>query len=334
MSFNGWNSFGDLFEKLAAAFPHWSGAATFEEFDELVRGNCASLVGDEGGYDDLLARLEASGAHGGDRDLLFEHVRTAALAIPAAQYAGLGPEWAGFWISRKLRGEEIYASSRYASPPEWALLEISVQAATLQYDEETGLMYDATQWYLRDGETVVWPHDAQPGAFRDSNGNVYVHGELQAGAAPDLSAQHFDTESGRWRRFLADDNEFEYYHTVDGVWERRREQLWYRLHAGVGRWLPYDEPSRTWLDQGQWRSEEQVGRPETPDAGDEAEPADADEQVYTDIVKGIDDVVNAVRALGISAERVTDEELAALFVHRAEEMLIEEVPEYRELIES
>jgi hypothetical protein len=47
----------------------------------------------------------------------------------------------------------------------------------LTYDEQTGLYYDAENWYLPDQTTIVTPDPDSPDRFRDANGTVYVHGQ-------------------------------------------------------------------------------------------------------------------------------------------------------------
>jgi hypothetical protein len=257
MPFSDWDSYQDLLRGLHAAASQWGGAKDFAQFDENVRRDCADLVGGEYGYDGLCKRLEESGDYGGGKDQLFAHLRIVALAAPAAEF-GLGPEWKGYWISKNLDGGEVYSDNRYAAPSAWPPAEIPVQAAALTYDEETGLMYDAANWYLRDGKTIVWPDEQNPAAFRDGAGNTYLHGELQAQAKADPAAQQFDKETGRWRRRNEPDGEFEYYHSNDGVWERSRQNLWHRYHQDAAQWLPYDEPSQTWLYQGEWHSYDDV----------------------------------------------------------------------------
>jgi hypothetical protein len=339
VAFDDWDSYQDLLDKLLAAAAQWSDAKNLEQFDENIRKNCSELVGGDRGHDALCARLDASGDYSGDKDLLFAHVRIVALAKAAADF-GLGPEWAGYWISRDLAGGEVYADSRYAPPSAWSPVEVPTQAAALAYDEETGLMYDATNWYLRDGKTIVWPDETDPTTFKDKDGNAYVRGELQTEAAPaDLTEQHFDKETGRWRRWRDEDGEFEHYHNDDGVWERGRDGLWHRFHDDARQWLPYDEPSETWLYQDQWLGYDEVTGSTAPttDTGpteSAAEAPDTDDQILTSMATNLQAAIEAVRGMGVSEEDVSDEEIFMLFEQRTEEMLAAELPEFRELIES
>lgn len=303
MSFTDWDLFEDLFAGLRRDGEQWVAATTFVAFDESVRRGCPALVDGNRGYAELVARLEGSGDYAGREELLFEHLRMITLAAPAQSY-GLGKEWHGYWVSKDVNGADVYASDRYAPADAWSPVELSLHAAALQYDEEQGLMYHAMeqQWYLRDGRTPVWPDESRPGGYVDSEGNFYLRGELQADSLEDLREQHFDVESGRWRRFVAQDGEFEYHHTADGVWERWREEQWYRFHDDAGLWLPYHEPSATWLDRNQWRPYEEVGTPyppvpRSPDPApaDAADPAEAAllELVERSVTGALEDVPGA-----------------------------------------
>jgi hypothetical protein len=78
---------------------------------------------------------------------------------------------------------------------------------------------------------------------------------------PDPHAQQLDPESGRWRRWHAEDGEYEHYSEDDGVWERARDGRWHRYHEAAGQWLPYDGPSQTWLYRNAWLSYAEVTQP-------------------------------------------------------------------------
>jgi hypothetical protein len=280
MAFTDWDSYVTLLDAMYEQRGQWDSAGGFAEFDRLVRQNCGGLVGGEGnaevgvyGYDGLASRLGEE--FGGDNELVFEQIRLAALARPAAEY-GLGEQWRGYVISTRPDGGEVYAETRFAEPSGWAKIEVAALSLALAYDEETGLMYDATDWYLRDGRTKVWPDPATPGGYTDGAGNLYIRGELQApAAAADPAQPHFDTAAGRWRRRSAD-GEFEHYHDGDGVWERRRDQYWYRYHSDRFGWLAYDGPSMTWLDpttgNTTWRGHDEVGQPPAGAPSPAAEP--------------------------------------------------------------
>jgi len=141
-----------------------------------------------------------------------------------------------------------------------------------------------------------------------------------------------DEATGRWRRFAQQDGEYEYHHLGDDVWERVRDGLWHRHHDGAGRWLAYDEPSRTWLDGGQWRHHDDVGKDAVPDP---APPADAvpteetpaEDVVLTAMATEYEATVKGVRELGISPDELSDDEIFELFGQRAEQLLAEQVPE-------
>jgi hypothetical protein len=227
MPFSNWGTYADLLDKLAAAKSSWSDAVDFTQFDDKVRKNCGDLVD---GYTVFSADLIASGDYD-DRNLLFQHVRLAALAR-SAEAAGMGPDWAGYWVSTDLRDQSVYAESRYAPPGSWAAVAA-----------EGGGDVDQVQ--------------------------------------PDLTVQHYDSDTGRWRRLNAQDNEFEYY-AQDGVWERRSDDTWHRFHVSVKKWLPYDAPSGLWWYADQWRAQDAVAvadRPPTPTSPvvTEADVTEADE---------------------------------------------------------
>ena len=140
---------------------------------------------------------------------------------------------------------------------------------------------------------------------------------------PDPAAQQLDETTGRWRRYVEQDGEYEYHHTADDVWERSRDGLWHRFHDRAGRWLPYDEASGTWLDGDQWRPVEEVGVP-APAADDE--PA-AGEVVAAAMAKEFQAVVAGVRELGVTPEEMSDDEIYELFGQRAQQLLAEQVPD-------
>jgi hypothetical protein len=106
-------------------------------------------------------------------------------------------------------------------------------------------------------------------------------------AAVDLTEQHYDEESGRWRRWNADDSEFEYYHDTDGVWERLRDGTSYRYHDVAEEWLAYDAGSGTWWYEDDWRPFDDVGttpEPTEPPAPEmAAEPAPAAEEAEAEV---------------------------------------------------
>jgi len=266
MTFQAWSDYIRLLDEMRSN-DDWSAAATFDEFDTLVRANCADLVerSDGYGYQALVAALDEDFT---DRDQLYEQLRICALATTATDAGLTGDEWAGYHVSTRRDGKQFYATDRFAATADWVPLEVSVQALTLQYDDETGLMYDAEHWYLTDGRTEVWADT--DGTFRDQDGNVYVKGVLQAESVADLREQQFDTTTNRWRQWHEADGEFEYYHNVDGVWERLRDDQWHRRYNDSFGWLAYDEPSQTWLDPSPpvptWRhsSDSRIPRCATP----------------------------------------------------------------------
>jgi hypothetical protein len=160
----------------------------------------------------------------------------------------------------------------------------------------------------------------------------------EGATATDAAEQQFDEATGRWRRYVDQDGEYEYHHTADDVWERSRDGLWHRFHDGAGRWLPYDEPSGTWLDGDDWRPFAEVGTaataPEaTPDTAPEVPPdGAADEPSAGDVVvaamaKEYEAVVAGVRDMGVTQDELSDDEIFELFGQRAGQLLAEQVPD-------
>lgn len=274
MTFSDWDHYTDLLDKMRIQRSVWDAATHFEDFIAAVRYGCPELLGTEGysavgehGLDALVAALEAELR---DPEPVFAQIRISALARPAEEL-GLGPEWADYLVSERLDGasaQEVYSTDRFAEPSDWELVEVSTRALALEYDESLGLMRAGDgSLYLRDGVTPVWPHPDRQGAFVDEDGNVYVNGELAADTVEDPRVQHFDPDSGRWRRWSDQGGEYEYYHDADGVWERIREGC-YRHHGDRFGWIRYDHGSDTWLDPTtpvpQWRAHDEIGTPPAP----------------------------------------------------------------------
>lgn len=299
MSFQRWSEYADLLDRLRANSTTWSGATTFAEFDSLVRTRCADLVrdGDERGYDALITGLDADYA---DRDRLYEQVRISALARPAADVGWTGAEWAGYWVSTRRDGTQVYAKDRFTAT--WAAPDATAEATELFHDEETGLLYDAEHWYLPDGKTEVWADSA---GFKDADGNRYVNGVRQTGqTAQTESEPTVDPATNRWRRWNETDKEFEYHHTSDAVWERLRDGWWYRRFDDRLGWLAYDEASGTWLDRTTptptWRRRDEVGTAVTPAPAEVLDRmSDADQATLSDLKQ---------RALAMKPASMTDEE--------------------------
>ncbi|HET9894047.1 MAG TPA: hypothetical protein VFQ44_03870 [Streptosporangiaceae bacterium] len=331
MAFTEWESYVPFLDALAVQRERWSRALDFSNFDSSIRLACPELVGGEQspvgnfGYETLLSGLRDEFTSS-DEDV-FQQIRLAALAEPAVE-AGLGAEWQGYFISTLPDDTEVYADSRFAEPSKWTELEVSSQALSLTYDAETGLMYDAEDWYLKDGETKVWPDEDNPSAFKDKDGNVYVNGELQAQGPQDLREQHFDPETSRWRRWSDEAEGFEYYHNDDGVWERTKDGQWYRKHSNQYGWLAYDEPSVTWLDTTskpvEWRAFEAVGQarivtpPQAgplqaePEAATLGEPEPAAEALVAEVAAIRDELqdqaLEAAKAAGLVPQLVSEED--------------------------
>lgn len=166
-------------------------------------------------------------------------------------------------------------------------------AGTAGYDAlqvrmaETG-GYDDPGLLFEDLRTAILAHSGAQGTA----------GEIPAQQTPqDLTQQHFDPESGRWRRWHDSDNEFEYYHNDDSMWERVRNGSWHRFHTDTGQWLPFDAPSGTWLYQNTWLPYDKVTAPR---ADDEAELTAFAERM----------VAETIAELGEDFEPLSAEELA------------------------
>jgi hypothetical protein len=117
----------------------------------------------------------------------------------------------------------------------------------------------AGYWISRD-RNATWIYAGTRGAPMSDWAVMTATANAEPAAAPAVGEQQFDEASGRWRRWSAD-GEFEFHHDADRVWERVRDNRWARHHDGVKRWLPYDEPSRTWLYENTWVPYERVGAP-------------------------------------------------------------------------
>jgi hypothetical protein len=261
MPFSNWGTYTDLLDKLAAAESNWSDTTDFAGFDEQVRKNCSDLADR---YGALRAELIESGDYD-DRDLLFQHVRIAALAR-SAETAGMGPDWAGYWISKDLRNQSVYAESRFAAPGGWAAVA------------------------AEDGD--------------DGDGDV---------EQPDLTQQHYDPDTKRWRRLNATDNQFEYY-ADDGVWERYSNNTWQRFHATVQTWLPYDARSGLWWYADQWRAGDAVGGADKPADKPADQPVEKESDVAEiDFAALAEEAVNeTIAELQDDSDPWTPEELAEI----------------------
>jgi hypothetical protein len=357
MTFTSWDRYADLLVKIGEERDSWIDTRSLAEFDERIRNRHSALVDGDRGFAALLTELHQE--FPSDENLVYEQIKLVALARSGTSL-GLGEEWNGYVVSERIDGTQAYSVDRYAPPSHWARLEVPTGALSLVHDKETGLMYDSENWYLRDGTTVVWPDPNRPGVFYDAESNTYVHGEPEAASVADLREQHFDEESGRWRRYSDEGSAFEYYHDKDGAWERWHDDLRHRLHDGAGRWLAYDENSETWLHDNEWRSYDAVTNPVpvtnpapvapatetvTPptgdvpvtEAGQDDEPVTAVEtadEFMAVVASSFEEAVAAIRAEDISEEEVSDDEIFALFEEHVEQRLASEIPEFRQLMET
>jgi hypothetical protein len=330
MTFSNWDHYADLLDKIVEQRDTWADTRTLPEFDERIRTSHSDLVAGEAGFAALVAELRPEFLS--DENEVYEQIKLVVLARPGLEL-GLGEEWTGYFISERIDGTQVYADDRHAVPSSWLKVEVSTKALSLDYDDEAGLMYDSENWYLRDGRTIVWADQDRSGVFVDGAGKTYVHGEPEVAAEADLREQHFDEETGRWRRLHEQDNEFEYYHDNDGVWERWHDEQWHRLHAGAGTWLAYHEDSETWLHDNEWQSYDAVTHP-VPVVPDEEDDEDEPEQFVAAMASSFEEVVAAIRAEDISADELSDDEILTMFEQHIEQQLAVEIPEFRQLIDS
>jgi hypothetical protein len=336
------SSYEELLNKLRDERSSWDSKETFAECRSAISGISDA---DPALYDALEQELREY--YGGDEDRMLGQLRLSILAWPASDYGLTGAEWADYFISERAGGEEVYALDRFAEPQEWVKLEVSTQSLALTYDRDTGLMYDAENWYLPDGQTVVTLDVSNPELSTDAAGNSYLKGVLQAPTVTDLRKTHFDQEQQRWRRWSDAGGEFEYYHNEDGEWERLRpddngNDQWYRYHSAQQGWLRYDRVSDYWLDpqQNQWCKHGDIGAAVTPPASDTRtavgdqvpEDDEFDEMISSSLESGVIATIEAIREAGVSEDELSDEEIAALFEASVEEMAAAEIPELQQML--
>lgn len=171
-----WNSYVGLCDQMWGQRGAWYGATNLAELTEHVTKSCPDVVGGTGGFTALTAAL----ADGRTDDEVARLVRFAALSRPAADYA-MGADYTGWFVSEYPAGTLVCATERFAELSVWTPIGAPAPAATgldgLTYDAESGLYYDAENWYLPDRITVVTPDPDAPDRFRDAHGTVYVHGQ-------------------------------------------------------------------------------------------------------------------------------------------------------------
>lgn len=349
MAFSDWESYVLLLDELRDKRMSWDSASYYADFDKATTTNCAVLKEGDRGLDSLVTALRPD--YLGNDDLMYEQIKIAALARPAETLRGFGQDWKGYFVSERLNGAEVCSQSRYAAPADWepvddagglgeiaeepaGLKETEVppapppEPAPLTYDNDTGLWYDEHYWYLADGVTVVEPV-AGTDLFADSYGNRYARGVLYK--EPDLRQEHFDQQTGRTRRAYGD-GLFEYLHENGQDWERTvvvgGQSFWGRLHSDRHGWLAYDQAGGYWLDTtiapADWRPRGEVGLPVEPRIEPPAEPTEVgvaeqearakfDELLVNAREKRLREAIDRIRAKGIPAEKLSDEQIAAAF---------------------
>jgi hypothetical protein len=313
----------DLLDKLWRDRTSWWSAKDATTLEEQITRNCPRLVGgnsesDVGEFGFASLRTALADTYP-DVDELAKRVRVLALSRPAADH-GL-PDWAPYYISRDADDRLIYASTRYAEPSAWATLESATTTHTTQtgttppgktYNDTNGLYYDDKGWYLPDQVTQDPVHLER---FHDGRGNVYVHGRpwTPPVEVTDQSGRVYDQQVGRWRRRDETSGEFEFWHNEHEVWERQgADGLWYRSHTGSGRWLPYHQPSDTWLFDGQWRAGHLIAA-----QGQAPQPVVDGTELTAVLAESreteLRETIAEIRAEGIEPGELSDEKIRAMF---------------------
>ncbi len=126
-----WDNYSELLDDLADERNRWTSAATLAEFNERITLNCASLRDGEYGLDPLLAALAAEFV--GNDQLVYEQIKLSALATKEQDDDG-----DDYFVSTRLDGAEVYASSRYAKPADWADLEEADDEDDLEEAQDAG----------------------------------------------------------------------------------------------------------------------------------------------------------------------------------------------------
>jgi hypothetical protein len=177
-----WSSYLGLLDKMWDKRAAWQGAANLVELQGFVEQSCGDVAG---GFTTLRAELAG---HSDEEVMLL--VRFAALSRPGKDY-GMGADYTGWFVSEYPPGTLVCAPQRFAelslwqpvAGPESEPAADETPSDGLTYDAETGLFYDAENWYLPDRVTVVTPDPDVAGRFRDAHGTVHVHGQPLAAPA-------------------------------------------------------------------------------------------------------------------------------------------------------
>lgn len=222
-----WDNYTELLTKMGAVRGNWKDARTFDQLNDRITLACPELLDPgqvgEYGFDVLCAAL--ADEYPGDEDKVAEQVMLAASSRPGpeyddrlvAEYGYARGDWEGYYVSER-DDKLVYADAQYAPIDRWAPVEAAESepgtGAGLKFDDSTGLWYDDVNWYLPDQTTVVVEHEDFADLFRDAVGNLYRDGK-----PADLTVQHYDRRSNRWRRQAAD-GVFEYYDETTAAWQR------------------------------------------------------------------------------------------------------------------
>jgi hypothetical protein len=326
--FPDWQDYSDTLERMNRVSDKWDSATTFAQFDELIRLACGELVDPNYVYDrgvDRLCREVAEREYAGDYDLSALRVMFAALGRPAGEYENqlVGRygyrrgDWDGFFIN-VIGGDLVYSDQQFADPGQWTAMVAAEPGGQAEDESDSadyaadaaeaepaftfyppnGLWYVGDCWYLPDKSTVVVEDPDITDFYRDGAGNHYKDGR-----AADLAEEHFLTGLRRWRR-LAPNGTFEFYHDA------------------AQDWFCYDPASDSWFDRGEWVRYEQVGAPAAQDPLQDAEARQQLDQRLADLRDtGLRGAIEAIRARGVSAGQMTDEQIRGLLDTRVMDRL-------------
>ena len=234
-----WPAYVWFLDGLALQRDKWAGSKTLAEFDTAVRTYCAELLGaategqaDPPGYTALAKALAEEFV---EPETVYAQIRLAALAVPARELQpDLDEDWAIWWLSERVDEATVCGASRFEPPDQWEDFDEPAPGA----EPESGLDQD--------------PESLSE--FEDDESEDEDALDSQAAETVRPPGQELDPVENRWRRLDPADDEYEYYHNTDGVWERKRGQTWYRRHERVAQWLPYsdDGQRKLWYFDGKW----------------------------------------------------------------------------------
>jgi hypothetical protein len=109
-----------------------------------------------------------------------------------------------------------------------------------------------------------WAAEREEYLYADNPAEPYVPGDAgwltmdERIRAQDKTQPHYDPGTDRWRQHLGGE-EYSYQNRQSGHWER--------YHSDPVGWLPYDQPSDTWLYRDEWRAYHEIAAPGAPVPG-------------------------------------------------------------------